>query len=95
MTTGLLAKTALFPLRSGCRPPALAHRAAASAILSGLVVKGSFFVVVRLWFNVMPALPGFAATQLLATLGAAAMVFGSIVALRHPPPPPPRSVSSC
>lgn len=83
MTAGLLAKTALFPLHLWLPPAHAGAPAAASAILSGLVVKGSFFVVVRLWFNVMPALPGFAATQLLATLGAAAMVFGSIVALRQ------------
>src|SRR5207245_2878259 len=57
--------------------------AAGSAILSGLVVKGSFFIVVRLWFEVMPELPGLAATQLLAALGAAAIVFGSILALRQ------------
>ena len=31
---------------------------AASAVLSALVVKGSFFIVVRLWFDTMPALPG-------------------------------------
>jgi formate hydrogenlyase subunit 3/multisubunit Na+/H+ antiporter MnhD subunit len=52
-------------------------------VLSALVVKGSFFIVVRLWFDVMPGLPGFAATQLLAALGAAAIVFGSVVALRQ------------
>jgi formate hydrogenlyase subunit 3/multisubunit Na+/H+ antiporter MnhD subunit len=46
-------------------------------------VKGSFFIIVRLWFQVMPGLPGFAATQLLAALGAAAIVFGSVLALRQ------------
>ena len=69
MTTGLLAKTALFPLHLWLPPAHAGAPAAASAILSGLVVKGSFFIVVRLWFNVMPGLPGFAATQLLAALG--------------------------
>ena len=44
-------------------------------------MKGSFFIIVRLWFNVMPGLPGFAASQLLAALGGAAIVFASIVAL--------------
>lgn len=83
MTTGLLAKTALFPLHLWLPPAHAGAPAAASAILSGLVVKGSFFIVVRLWFNVMPGLPGFAATQLLGALGAAAIVFGSIVALRQ------------
>jgi formate hydrogenlyase subunit 3/multisubunit Na+/H+ antiporter MnhD subunit len=47
------------------------------------VVKGSFFIVVRLWFDAMPGIPGFAAAQLLAALGAAAIVVGSVVALRQ------------
>ncbi|KJC35037.1 proton-conducting transporter membrane subunit [Bradyrhizobium sp. LTSP857] len=83
MTTGLLAKTALFPLHLWLPPAHAGAPAAASAILSGLVVKGSFFILLRLWFNVMPGLPGFAVTQLLAALGAGAIVVGSIVALRQ------------
>jgi hypothetical protein len=83
MTTGLLAKTALFPLHLWLPPAHAGAPAAASAVLSGLVVKGSFFIIVRLWFNVMSGLPGFAATQLLAALGGAAIVFGSVVALRQ------------
>jgi multicomponent Na+:H+ antiporter subunit D len=38
---------------------------------------------VRLWFDVMPNLPAPTARQLLAGLGAAAIVFGSILALRQ------------
>jgi formate hydrogenlyase subunit 3/multisubunit Na+/H+ antiporter MnhD subunit len=83
MTTGLLAKTALFPLHLWLPPAHAGAPAAASAILSGLVVKGSFFILVRLWFDVMPGLPDFAATQLLAALGAGAIVFGSVIALRQ------------
>jgi multicomponent Na+:H+ antiporter subunit D len=83
MTTGLLAKTALFPLHLWLPPAHAGAPSAASAILSGLVVKGSFFIVVRLWFDVMPGLPGYAAAQLLAALGGMAIVFGSIVALRQ------------
>ena len=83
MTVGLLAKTALFPLHLWLPPAHAGAPAAASAVLSALVVKGSFFIVVRLWFDVMPGLPGFAAAQLLAALGAAAIVFGSVVALRQ------------
>jgi formate hydrogenlyase subunit 3/multisubunit Na+/H+ antiporter MnhD subunit len=83
MTVGLLAKTALFPLHLWLPPAHAGAPPAASAVLSALVVKASFFIVVRLWFDVMPVLPGFAATQLLAGLGAAAIVFGSIVALRQ------------
>ena len=83
MTVGLLAKTALFPLHLWLPPAHAGAPAAGSAVLSALVVKGSFFIVVRLWFDVMPGVPGFAATQLLAGLGAAAILFGSVVALRQ------------
>src|SRR5215475_8924794 len=83
MTVGLLAKTALFPLHLWLPAAHAGAPAAASAILSALVVKGSFFIAVRLWFDVMPGLPDFAATQLLGALGATAIVVGSIVALRQ------------
>jgi multicomponent Na+:H+ antiporter subunit D len=83
MTVGLLAKTALFPLHLWLPPAHAGAPPAGSAVLSALVVKGSFFIVIRLWFDVMPAVPGFAATQLIAALGAAAILFGSIVALRQ------------
>lgn len=83
MTSGLLAKTALFPLHLWLPPAHAGAPAAASAILSGLVVKGSFFILLRLWFDVLPALPGFTAAQFLATLGAGAILVGSIVALRQ------------
>ena len=52
-------------------------------MLSALVVKGSFFIIVRLWFFVMPGLAGVAAPQLLGALGAGAIVFGSLLALRQ------------
>ncbi|MFT3730494.1 MAG: proton-conducting transporter membrane subunit [Hyphomicrobium sp.] len=81
MTAGLLAKTALFPLHLWL-PPAHANApAACSAVLSSLVVKGSFFLIVRIWFSVLPNLPHEPANLLLATLGSAAIVFGSVLAL--------------
>jgi len=83
MTVGLLAKTALFPLHLWLPPAHAGAPPAGSAVLSALVVKASFFIVVRLWFDVMPGLPGFAAAQLLGGLGAAAIVVASIVALRQ------------
>ena len=54
MTVGLLAKTALFPLHLWLPPAHAGAPAPASAVLSALVVKGSFFIIVRLWFDVMP-----------------------------------------
>ena len=83
MTVGLLAKTALFPLHLWLPPAHSSAPAAASAVLSGLVVKGSFFLVVRLWFDVMPGLTGYASAQVLGAMGAAAILFGSVVALRQ------------
>ena len=52
-------------------------------MLSGLVVKASFFLIVRLWFDVLPALPIGAASAILATLGSAAILSGSVLALRQ------------
>jgi multicomponent Na+:H+ antiporter subunit D len=83
MTVGLLAKTALFPLHLWLPPAHAGAPATGSAVLSALVIKGSFFLVVRLWFNVMPALSSPAGMQLLAALGAAAIVLGSVVSLRQ------------
>ena len=83
MTVGLLAKTALFPLHLWLPPAHAGAPAAASAVLSALVVKGSFFIVVRLWFDVMPGAVGPVAAQCLAALGAGAILVGSAVALRQ------------
>jgi formate hydrogenlyase subunit 3/multisubunit Na+/H+ antiporter MnhD subunit len=83
MTVGLLAKTALFPLHLWL-PPAHANApAAASAVLSGLVVKGSFFLTLRLWFYVLPALPASEVATVLGGLGSVAIIVGSILALRQ------------
>jgi formate hydrogenlyase subunit 3/multisubunit Na+/H+ antiporter MnhD subunit len=83
MTGGLLAKTALFPLHLWL-PPAHANApAAASAVLSGLVVKGSFLLTLRLWFYVLPALPAAGAANILGALGSAAIIVGSVLALRQ------------
>jgi formate hydrogenlyase subunit 3/multisubunit Na+/H+ antiporter MnhD subunit len=83
MTAGLLAKTALFPLHLWLPPAHAGAPPAASALLSALVVKGSFFLLVRLWFDVLPGLPGRAPTEILAALGAAAILMGSVLALRQ------------
>lgn len=83
MTVGLLAKTALFPLHIWLPPAHGGAPAAASAVLSALVIKGSWFLVLRLWLDVFPGVATAQAAQLLAALGAAAIVVGSVVALRQ------------
>ena len=83
MTVGLLAKTALFPLHLWLPPAHAGAPAAGSAALSALVIKGSWFVCLRVWYDVMTTVVTFPAAQILAGLGAAAIVFASILALRQ------------
>ncbi|MGF1644167.1 MAG: complex I subunit 5 family protein [Thiotrichales bacterium] len=78
---GMMLKTALFPLHFWLPP---AHGGAASpvsALLSALVIKASFYLLLRLWFGVFEPLTTVAAAQLLGLLGAAAIVWGSVLAL--------------
>jgi formate hydrogenlyase subunit 3/multisubunit Na+/H+ antiporter MnhD subunit len=83
MTAGLLAKTALFPLHLWLPPAHAGAPAAASALLSGLVIKGSFFLVIRLWLDAFAGVVTPEAAQLLAALGAGAIIVGSVVALQQ------------
>ncbi|MCB2181544.1 MAG: hypothetical protein KQH63_05935 [Desulfobulbaceae bacterium] len=83
MTVGLLLKTALFPLHFWL-PPAHANALApVSAILSGLVVKGSFYLLFRLWFDVFPGVIATPALNLMGLLGAGAILWGSVQAIRQ------------
>jgi formate hydrogenlyase subunit 3/multisubunit Na+/H+ antiporter MnhD subunit len=82
MTTGLLLKTALFPLHFWL-PPAHANAPApVSAVLSALVVKAAFYLVLRLWLDVFASVITPAAANLLGLLGAGAVLWGSWHALR-------------
>jgi formate hydrogenlyase subunit 3/multisubunit Na+/H+ antiporter MnhD subunit len=83
MTAGLMAKMALFPLHLWLPPAHAGAPPVASALLSALVVKASFVLLLRLWFWVMPPVLAMAAAPLLAALGAAAILIGSVVALRQ------------
>lgn len=83
MVAGLLAKIALFPLHLWLPPAHAGAPAPASAALSALVVKGPFVILLRVWFGAMGGETGLLAPQLLATLGACAILFGSVLALRQ------------
>ncbi len=83
MTAGLLAKTALFPLHLWLPPAHAGAPPPASAMLSALVVKASFFLVLRLWLNLAPAAMAAQVAEFLAGLGAAAIIIGSVLALRQ------------
>jgi formate hydrogenlyase subunit 3/multisubunit Na+/H+ antiporter MnhD subunit len=81
MTAGLVAKAALFPMHFWL-PPAHANAPApVSALLSALVVKGAFYILLRLWFEAFHALMTPAVAQVFGALGAAAIFWGSIQAL--------------
>lgn len=83
MTLGLSVKAALFPLHFWL-PPAHAHAPApASAVLSALVVKAAFYITLRLWTGPFAAALQTHAVDLLGVLGAAAVLWGSVVALRQ------------
>jgi multicomponent Na+:H+ antiporter subunit D len=82
VTTGLLLKVPLVPLH-GWLPPAHALApSAVSPVLSAVVVKSAFAVLARLWFVGLPDVVTTHAAQLLGVLGAIAVVWGSINALR-------------
>jgi len=82
MTVGLAAKTALVPLHGWLPPAHAAAPAPASALLSALVVKGSFYILLRLWVQVFDG-GSEAGLLLLGLLGGIAIVWGSILALRQ------------
>jgi formate hydrogenlyase subunit 3/multisubunit Na+/H+ antiporter MnhD subunit len=84
MIVGLAVKTGLFPFHFWL-PPAHANAPApVSAVLSALVVKASFYVVLRLWFEAFPAVVSSSAGQFLAILGSAAILWGSLQAFVAP-----------
>ncbi len=83
MTIGLIVKTALFPLHFWLPPAHGGATPPVSALLSALVIKASFYLLVRLWLDLFGTLDTVAAGQLLGALGAAAILWGSLLALRE------------
>ena len=81
MTGGLMAKTALFPFHVWLPPAHGSAPSPASAMLSALVPKASFVILLRLWLDVMPDRAGDGALILLAVLGSAAVIWGSLRAI--------------
>ena len=81
MTGGLMAKTALFPFHVWLPPAHGSAPAPASAILSALVPKASFVILLRLWLETMPDRATEGALVVMAALGAAAVIWGSLRAI--------------
>ncbi|MEO6423504.1 MAG: proton-conducting transporter membrane subunit [Candidatus Nitrotoga sp.] len=82
MSAGLLLKTALFPMHFWLPAAHASAPAPVSALLSALVVKASFYILLRLWLDIFP-LTDNSLGQLLGLLGATAVLWGSIQALRQ------------
>ena len=81
MVAGLMLKTALFPFHFWLPPAHGGAPAPVSALLSALVVKASFYLILRLWLG--PFLPLAAAIAWPpALLGSAAILWGSWRAIR-------------
>ena len=81
MAAGLMLKTAAFPLHFWLPSAHGKAPAPVSALLSALVVKVSFYLLLRLWFEVFASAVNVSLAQGLGALGAAAIVWGSILAL--------------
>ena len=81
---GLLLKTALFPLHFWLPPAHASAPAPVSGVLSALVVKASFYILLRLWLEIFdPVVDGVGIETLFGLLGAAAVLYGSVQALRQ------------
>lgn len=72
-------KAALVPMHAWLPPAHGAAPTAVSAVLSALVVKAAFFVLVRMWFWVLGPEPVLAVV--LGLLGALAVLWGGVLAL--------------
>jgi len=82
MSSGLMLKAALFPMHFWLPPAHSSAPAPVSAVLSALVVKAAFYLLLRLWLQVFPGIITVNATQLMGVLGAGAILWGSLQALR-------------
>lgn len=82
ITSGLLLKTALLPLHFWLPPAHGGAPAPVSAVLSALVVKASFYLLIRYWLEILAPAASASAMQLLGILGAAAIIWGCLAAFR-------------
>lgn len=83
MLGGLMLKTALFPFHFWLPPAHGGAPAPVSALLSALVIKATFYLILRLWTILFVPLTTPALALLLGVLGTIAIVWGSIMALRQ------------
>ncbi|MGJ9372377.1 complex I subunit 5 family protein [Nesterenkonia sp. CF4.4] len=84
ISLGLTLKVALVPLHRWLIPAHSSAPSAVSPLLSALVIKAALFVLLRAWLWVAGPLPELAfLAWVLAGMGAAAILLGSVMALRQ------------
>lgn len=83
MTAGLFLKSGLFPLHAWLPPAYVSAPPPATALLSALIGKAPFIVLVRLWREVFVVVVGAGTATLAGALGAASVVWASLFALRQ------------
>lgn len=81
MTAGMLLKTALFPLHFWLPTAHGNAPAPVSALLSALVIKAPYYLLLRLWFEGFAALITPGAAHFLGLLGTGAILWGAAQAL--------------
>lgn len=84
MSVGLMAKAALFPFYLWLPPAHAGAPAAASAMLSAVVIKAPLFLLLRLWLDLAPEPLARAAGPVVAACGAGAILLCGIFALAQP-----------
>lgn len=83
MLLGLALKTALFPLHFWLPPAHSSAPTPVSAALSALVVKGTYYLILRLWFELFGEILSPWIAMGFGALGAAAILVGSVAAMRQ------------
>jgi formate hydrogenlyase subunit 3/multisubunit Na+/H+ antiporter MnhD subunit len=82
MTVGLLMKAGVAPFHFWLPPAHGAAAPAASAVLSGVVVKGALYLLLRLWTETAPSETLAAAEPVFRLFGLAALAAGAVGAVR-------------
>lgn len=83
MLGGLAVKSALFPMHGWLPPAHGVAKSPVSGLMSGLVVKASFYIAARLWLELGHEAGNLALAQVLGVLGSAAVIWGSWLACRQ------------
>ena len=83
MSVGLMAKAALFPLHGWLPAAHSSAPAPASALLSALVVKVPFLILLRVWSEALAGLPSAAFAHVMGLVRVGAILAGPLLALRQ------------